>query len=93
MAKPKKTKTDRPYGYESFGGNISRSTKRSNKIDRKLKKLVSTMTCPMSLADIAKECEMSKQAIHQIEKRALRKIAKQHPYLQHELSEAKILGI
>lgn len=70
----------------SFAGNIPASNLRTEDIDEKLCVMVDNQghrehTC----AEIAEYCGMSKQAVHQIQQRALRKIANKHSELKDEL--------
>lgn len=70
----------------SFLGNVPRSAKRTEGIDEKLNEMVEKLGhIENSLAEIAEYCGMSKQAVHQIQNRALRKIANDHWDLRHEL--------
>ena len=69
----------------SYAGNVPYSGKRSKQIDEKLRCMVANMTHPLTQAEIAEGCGMSKQRVYQIEQRAFRKIAKYHAYLREEL--------
>ncbi len=55
--------------------------------------MVENMTHPHTCAEIAEYCLMSKQAVYQIEKRAMKKIAKYHPELKDELIKTEMLTI
>lgn len=77
----------------SYAGNIPYSQERTDAINEKLKQMVEEMTHPHTCAEIAEYCIMSKQAVYQIEKRAMRKIAKYHPELREELKELTLLSV
>lgn len=77
----------------SFAGNIPYTQARTDTINKKLRQMVNEMTHPHTCSEIAEYCVMSKQAVYQIEKRAMRKIAKYHPELKEELEELTILSI
>lgn len=88
MKKGKKGKENR-----SFAGNLGSSHKRTKEINSKLREMVSKMTHPHTCSEIAEYCLMSKQAVYQIEKSAMKKIAKYHPELKDELIKTEILTI
>ena len=73
------------YGYSSFAGNLKYTDVRTKEINRKLQAMVDEGAGPLSLAEIAERCGMSKQAVHQIEQSALRKIRNKHPKLIKEI--------
>ena len=59
----------------SYAGNVKKTGARTKKINGKLKEMVENMTHPHTCAEIAEYCLMSKQAVYQIEKSAMKKIA------------------
>tara|TARA_S200000501_G_C20401481_1_gene559421 strand:+ start:80 stop:328 length:249 start_codon:yes stop_codon:yes gene_type:complete len=75
-----------PSENRSYVGNIPTSAKRHEQINNRLKEMVAISTAPQTQAEIAEFCGMSKQMVYQIEKKALRKIAKKFPDLLQELS-------
>lgn len=88
MKKGKRGKENR-----SYAGNVKKTGVRTKKINSKLKEMVENMTHPHTCAEIAEYCLMSKQAVYQIEKRAMKKIAKYHPELKDELIKTEMLTI
>lgn len=69
----------------SYAGNVPCSQARTDAINEKLKQMVKEMTHPYTCAEIAEFCLLSKQAVYQIEKKAMRKIANKYPELRNEL--------
>ena len=65
-----------PYGSKSFVGNIPPSPERTKEIDKRLNEMVKNAHRPHTLTEIAKFCGMSKQAVYQIELRAIKKARK-----------------
>ena len=82
-------KCGKAYGYASFAGNIPTNPKRTEEINQRLRDLVKIATRPMTFAEIAEYCGMSKQAVYQIEKSAFMKIRKKHPGLLKEIEDCK----
>lgn len=72
-------------GYRSYVGDVPASPGRTKEIDEKLAELAAKTEGTLSFSEIAEYCGMSKQAVYQIEKKALRKIAVKYPELREEL--------
>jgi len=77
----------------SYAGNVKKTGVRTKKINEKLSEMVDNMTHPHTCAEIAEYCVMSKQAVYQIEKKAMRKIANKYPELKKELETLAILSV
>lgn len=72
-------------GYKSYAGNVPKTADRTKQIDERLAELAAKTEGTLSFSEIAEYCGMSKQAVYQIEKGALRKIAVKYPELREEL--------